>query len=397
MKKRIQNFVLVLMFLATIQVQAQWVESPSFPVVTDGAFAFTIENTVYVNGGLTNNDFYSFNELTNQWTQLADVPSSGSHLAWAFSFSINGKGYIAGGSYEDTSDLEQSLWEYNPQTNEWTQKADFPGGPRDGGYSFAIGGKGYIGGGFEGQFLQNDLYEYDPDLNEWNQKSDFPGGPVIFPASFVINEKAYVGTGAQGTPEIQDLWEYDPATDSWDQKTDFPGEPRQTAGGFSIGDRGYIGGGMSGYSVNRTDFWEYDPASDTWEVLVDADYPAQHTAWSTCFVLGTTVYFGLGVSFPEFTFSNAFYKLEISGSTGIGIDISEKNVSLYPMPVQDVLNIDLPIDQIQEIKILDLTGKIRYAVEFPSPAIDLSRFASGLYFIEIITNTGIFIGKVVKV
>jgi N-acetylneuraminic acid mutarotase len=36
-----------------------------------------------------------------------------------------------------------SFAEYDTQSDTWSQKADFPGGEREGGTSFARGGKGY--------------------------------------------------------------------------------------------------------------------------------------------------------------------------------------------------------------------------------------------------------------
>ncbi|HCS20298.1 MAG TPA: hypothetical protein DIW47_07010 [Bacteroidetes bacterium] len=369
---------------------SQWSACPDFPSATDGAFSMVINGKAYVNAGLVSgNDFYSYDETNNQWTKLADVPSTGSVRTWAFSFVVNGKGYVAGGSYETASDLEKSLWEYSPATNTWTQKADFPGGPRDGGFSFSIGNKGYIGGGFDGQYLHNDLYEYDPLLDKWTLLAPFPGGPVIFPASFVIDGKAYVGTGDQGGVEIQKFWEYNPTNNTWTKKADFAGEKRQTAIGFSIGDKGYIGGGMSGYSINRQDFWEYDPQADSWTKLANADLSDEHTAWSTGFVIGNTVYYGLGVKFPEFSYSKKFFKRSFSGPNGFKENELIDKLRIYPNPARALVNIESEGVIIHKITLCDMKGQTLNSWEGEHRELNTAGVLPGVYFLNMETDKGI--------
>lgn len=375
---------------------AQWSSSTDFPAATDGAFSLVIDGKAYVNAGLVSgNDFYSFNAANGQWTKLADVPSLGSVRVWAYSFVINGKGYVCGGSYETASDLEKSLWEYDPIANTWTQKADFPGGGRDGGFSFAIGSKGYVGGGFDGQNLHKDMYEYDPAQNKWTLLVPFPGGPVIFPASFVINGKAYVGTGDQGGVEIRQFWEYNPTTLSWTKKADFPGDLRQTAIGFSIGNKGYIGGGMSNYTTNRKDFWEYDVQSNAWTKVANADLTDEHTAWSTGFVIGNTMYYGLGVKFPEFSFSKKFYKKTFPGPSAVEKSEMITGLSIYPNPAKDRVFIHNDGVVILKITLYDSKGQTLNSWEGEHREINTAGVLPGVYFLNVHTDKGILREKII--
>jgi N-acetylneuraminic acid mutarotase len=394
--KTLKNYLISLSFLLlSSPAWSQWNNVKDFPLSTDGSFTFVIGDVAYVNGGLASNDFYSFNETDNQWTKLADVPSSGDLRAWAFAFAINGKGYIAGGSYKTAGDLEKTLWEYDPVENKWTQKADFPGGARDGGYAFAIGNKGYIGGGFDGQYLHNDLYEYDPVQNKWTAKTNYPGGPVIFPASFVINGKAYVGTGDQGGIEIQQFWEYNPDNDKWTQKADFAGEKRQTAIGYALGNRGYIGGGMFEYNTNRKDFWEYNPWTNSWSKVADADLTTNHTAWSSGFVIGNNLYYGLGVDFPAFTFSNKFFKRTFPSTTGLNKTEKLSKIKIFPNPVQDYITIESEIEEIEEILLYDIKGTEILRINGNENPLDISTFENGVYVLQINTSGEVFREKII--
>lgn len=192
------------------------------------AVAFSIGNKGYLGTGndgkkKSKNDFYEYNPATNKWTKLADY--AGGVRMGAVGFSINGMGYIGTGSVfngkekgddneenenQNIEDMTKDFWQYNPITNTWTRRADFPGSARYFATGFSIGGRGYIGTG-----------------------------------SDVITRKA-------------DFWEYNAQTNSWAQLPDFGGTARQGATGFSIGCAGFIGTGSTG--ALQKDFWQYNGA-----------------------------------------------------------------------------------------------------------------------------------------
>lgn len=243
------------------------------------AFSIPYLQKFYVVGGYDftyQQDVWEYDTLTDAWTQRAAFPG-GSTTAVAFS--INGKGYVGtgvGGGFTWTN----SFYEYDPLSDSWTQKADFPGAARGYAFGFAIGDKGYIGGGFSGlpgSFIAySDLYEYDPATDSWTQKAGYPGaGGALGAVGFAAGVKGYAGCGSsidvQGNQTLHDdFWEYDPVTDAWTQKADYAGGIRGEATAFAVCSKGYIG---LGYNVPHAsfnnDFWEYDPASDTWIAIND--------------------------------------------------------------------------------------------------------------------------------
>lgn len=158
----------------------------------------------------------------------------------------------------------------------WTQKLDFPGTARIGAVAFVINGKAYIGTGndLSGTGFKQDFYEYDPTSNTWAAKANFPqdlnsGAGITSGAAFAIGNFGYVGLGNTGLNNTQAFYRYDPATNSWQTKATFPGSGRTGAIGFANNGKGYFGFGFLTLSPTLKDMWEYDPVADSWTSKTD--------------------------------------------------------------------------------------------------------------------------------
>ena len=69
-----------------------------------------------------------------------------------------------------------------------------PGNGRSAAVAFAINGKGYVALGRDSLGIAlNDCWEFDPQTNLWSQKDSFPGTPRVKAMATVVNGKAYVG------------------------------------------------------------------------------------------------------------------------------------------------------------------------------------------------------------
>jgi hypothetical protein len=247
-----------------------WTQKANFGGVgRQWATGISIGSKGYVGTGLSGagvflNDFWEYDPSTNVWTQKANFAGQARELATGFS--IGSKGYIGTGYYNVnfTSYEYNDLWEYDPSLDHWTAKASMGGVVRSGAVGFSIGSKGYIGTG-EGlgnyPDFKNDFWEYDPSIDQWTQKANFPGGARRIAVGFGFGGKGYLGTGHVASYVFKkDFWEYDPAA-GWSQKADVGGQVRSTAIGFSIGSKGYIGAGLDDYFTTNVlnDFYEYDP------------------------------------------------------------------------------------------------------------------------------------------
>jgi len=118
----------------------------------------------------------------------------------AATFTIGDNVYVGTGSSPKGS-YTKDFWEYDAVSNSWSQKADFAGTGRELAVGFSIGNKGYIGTGLQGTGYtdpRRDFWEYNPSSNSWLAKADYPF--AIFGAvGFSINGKGYIATGYDWT------------------------------------------------------------------------------------------------------------------------------------------------------------------------------------------------------
>ncbi|WP_165372217.1 Kelch repeat-containing protein [Emticicia agri] len=265
------------------------------------AVGFSIGNKGYIGTGTTGQnftkDFWEYDPTTFVWTQKADF--GGSARQEAVGFSIANKGYIGTGNegiLNANFVNRKDLWEYDPSTNSWTEKASLPGNTvRNGAVGFSIGTKGYIGlGSLDKNTYLNDLWEYDPAADTWTQRAVFPAQFRANAVGLAIGTKGYVGMGVlpNGFSMVADFWEFNPVSNTWVQKAYYPGNAYADAVGFSIGNKGYVGTGYSFNSEKRNSFWEYEPMADTWTQM--ANFGGTPRNGATGFSINGIGYIGTG-------------------------------------------------------------------------------------------------------
>jgi N-acetylneuraminic acid mutarotase len=125
--------------------------------------------------------------------------------------------------------------------------------------SFSIGFKAYIGFGTDQDVYRKDIWEFDATTNQWTQKADFPGSQRASTTTFTIGQRGFVTTGANGGL-LDDLWQYNPSSDTWTVRATYGGTPRKNAAGFVVNGKAYVGTGK-GYSGKKASMQEYTPPS----------------------------------------------------------------------------------------------------------------------------------------
>ncbi|WP_277484099.1 Kelch repeat-containing protein [Catalinimonas alkaloidigena] len=241
---------------------------------------FVIDNKIYIGpGDINRRYFYEYNPGTKQWTQKADLPKiiddqgdENELRGRGTGFSVNGKGYLFG-LYNGCE--SHAFFEYDPDTDIWTKKADYPAMGVCDMVSFSIGDYGYMEG-----------WRYDPSHDLWTEIAKTPfleEKRAELRAGFSTKEKGY-------TILNNNFWEYDPGTDTWKQLSDYPGEPSSRHFvDFVIGEYAYVGSSVSAYDLDperetiyagsheKTSFWRYEFKTDTWKKIDIGSFYFQYT------------------------------------------------------------------------------------------------------------------------
>lgn len=350
---------------------------------------FTIGNKAYVGTGLDSNntkknDFWEYDISNDTWTQKATFP--GAPRFHAIAFSIGTKGYIGGG--QDANNFFSDFYEYDPGNNTWTQKASIGGFPRGGAAAFSIGLKGYVATGAPSNSIGSaisDLWEYNPITNSWSSKANFPGVARVGAAAFTIGNKGYFGLGFNGSSK-SDFWEYDPTTNSWLQKASFPSN-RSGAVGFNVNGKGYIGLGQdtTNYAL---DFFEYNSQNNTWSSI--GNFGGSNRATAFAFSTGTRAYVGTGAQPLNLNFYNDFYELTYIPSAIKTVFDSDMFFKFYPNPTKDLICIEFRYINSGKVSLLNSLGEVVHAENFYSDKININAgsFPRGYYCLKIQTENG---------
>jgi len=384
-----------------------WGQKASFPGAPRyNSVGFSIGNKGYIGLGNYNlnefNDFWEWDQTSNNWKQISNFPGVARILAAGFS--IGYKGYVVTGYGGGTNTKE--LWEWNgdtasPTYNTWVKKTDFPGSFRVLAVAFSIGTKGYVGTGS----YTNDFWEWDGDTmsatyNTWTKKADFGGGIRGWATGFSCGKMGYIGTGTDGSNYKKDFWEWDgdtasPTYNMWSQKADVPGGARSNAIGLSIGNRGYLGLGLDSTTfVNLSDFWEFNPSNNTW--VQKTNFGGTGRQNTVGFVIGNKGYIGTGY---DNTPTNDFWEYcDTCPALGFEEKYNESSFFMYPNPASNVLYMEwFPVQKNSEVALVDMLGKTWRYEEIKSKRtyFDLSDIPEGIYFVQIKTNGGILTKKII--
>lgn len=293
-----------------VPADARWKQMADIPFKgRTNVFTFSIGANAYVVGGVQSGtptkELWEYNPATDEWTQKASYPG----IAWLYlaGFVVNNKAYIGTGFGNNANSVNpdnKDLYEYDPVIDKWSRKTDFPGVAREGASGFSINGKGYLGLGsiyvLDKKFV--DFYRYDPTADSWSRVADYPGEGQFSNLNFSTSSKGYVAWGLPipiTNKELgyKDIWEYNAIADKWIRREDFSGNPRSESAGITIGNNFYIGPGVSLTGGIVNDFWKYDTGLDKWSK--ETKYP-DNIAWGMLyFSVGNSLYMGAGGTYEQ--------------------------------------------------------------------------------------------------
>ena len=358
-----------------VQAQGTWTEKVSFPTHRWAAVAFSIGEYGYAGTGAGNDsalsDFWRYDPKNDVWQEIASMPTVGRY--GAFSFVIDRLGYVGLGITNDNPDNHEhdnELWVYDPAYDKWGRKENVPHLVFSYGTlkSFSIGAHGYL----VAPYNPSNFFQYDPETDTWTPRSNYPGNGGIGTVALSIGNKGYIGSGFGGNNFTDEFWEYDPETDTWAQKADIPGPLRDYGTGFSIGNCGYIGLGW-GSGVAYNDFWEYHQPTNTWRQIADCNYFSANAFAMTIRGKG---YVGTGNSYSGREFFE--YTPDFSG---VQLTQQSTHFSVFPNPASNTLMIRTDIPLIHSSTIFNSQGQAVMKYNSNVRTIDVSRLSTGVYWI----------------
>jgi hypothetical protein len=152
------------------------------PPSTNDQFKFSMNGKGYVGGGTdvveASFTLHEFDQSTNQWTQLNDVPFESLS---SVGFSLGNSGYVATSARE--------LWKYNVASDSWTQLNNIS--------TDLLPHKGFMhNNAFYGLTEYNYLVKYNEATDTWEKGVQFPGAFHQF--LFELNGRIFFG--------YQDWW-----------------------------------------------------------------------------------------------------------------------------------------------------------------------------------------------
>lgn len=252
---------------------------------------FVINNTAYVLArDLDVNDpktyIYRFNDSNITWTKIPTPFIFFRGLALA---QTSDKLFIY------TREGDHDFWEFNPSSNTWTKRADFPGAIRDRPLMFSVNGKIFVGPGKNNDLAgidSRDLYSYDPSKDAWEKLEDPFFNPRGNVKTFVFGTNVYVFDGATSTGDFE-VFKYNASSKVWSKSPPMPGARNGTTA-FQFEGKGYS---ALGNVVGEDNLLEFDPVTETWTKAGFVGFRERKDGFS--FVVNGTVYIGGGQTWPE--------------------------------------------------------------------------------------------------
>ncbi|MFM7565631.1 MAG: kelch repeat-containing protein [Flavobacteriales bacterium] len=386
------KWMLVVLCMAMVSLtvaQANtWVKMSDFSGgKRERAVAFALGTYGYVGTGtdtgeMVRNDFWRYDPIGDTWTQVAELPGSARRDAVAFS--IDDRGYVGTGMSEHVSangTLLNDFWCYNPVLNQWDSIASYPGNQMNGVYfatGFSVNEKGYVCGGKTGNSTYSaELWEYKPSTNTWIQRAPFPTGIRYMLSSFSIGNVAYVGFGATQDVYKRDLFQYNPGNNTWTPMPDLPGNVRGGACTFVLQDKGYVCGGYDGGLLD--DLWEFDPVEQMWNIR--AYFGGSERKNAVSFSVNNAfavVGLGKGYSGKKESIYRYYPTLFLAHE-----NLQTAPFSLFPNPSSGSIQLQGPIELIEEITCFDALGKRLFSWKNDESPFTFPRLPSGGYLLKV--------------
>jgi N-acetylneuraminic acid mutarotase len=274
-------FFAILLVLAAPAVAApppgRWETKPAAPAPRQEAAFAELGGKFHLVGGFEyggadsiRHDVYDI--ATETWSVATPIPEPAHHLVGV---GLNGKLYVLGGLQTLAFNVTGNLWEYDPATMLWTERAGLPAGRERGAGALAAhaGRLIYVGGLRNGNEALTEVDAYDPATDTWAPLPDMPT-PRDHLGVAVVGDSLYAVGGRQGAFDTEVA-----ATEALDLKTlkwrrGLAPIPTLRAGFATAAvDGEIVTVGGEGPAGVYDQVEAYDPAANTWRSLAPSPIP----------------------------------------------------------------------------------------------------------------------------
>ncbi len=383
---RVKLNLLVFFILGSFVSSAQpWFQKASFGGSgRHRSVGIAIGNKGYIGTGHVNGtgvdisykDWWQYDPASDSWTQKADFPVSGHGVtAWG----TETRGYVGGGSA-----LTNQFYCYNPVNNTWTSIANCPLSPGDV-QGFSVQNKGYVLSG-------NSIAEYDPTTNTWTLKANCPITINTWSSAFGTSGSGFVKSGIN-------LYEFKPSQNQWIPRASFPGLCTNGSSAFAIDGKGYITCGyVGGLSTVTDQVWEFNSGSNSWSLI--GEFPGTSRRFPVAFAVEGKGYFGTGTNGINM---NDFWQFNYNplGTDELIIDAS--NINVYPNPITDQVTFAFNLSDYSKLSdcslsIYNLQGELIENKIGLTPILTIERNSkiNGMYIYKISSSDNVvYTGKLI--
>lgn len=358
------------------------------------------------------NKSFKYNTITQQWSQLPDLPQGLTRIA-AGASTVNNKIYIIGGYHVFENLNEESLnyvHVFDPETNTFLpDAAPLPTRIDDHVQAVWRDSLIFVITGWSQSTNVANVQIFDPALNEWTAGTSVPNNNFYkaFGASgdFVgdtiyYNGGAVIGGSFPGTAQLRKgvVNPDNPNEIEWSVEEENPGSKGYRMGSISLGDKVFwIGGGGQTYNFDGVAYngsgivepleriMHYDPVAFSWTGSPNTPFKVMDMRGVAKVSDSSFIICGGMTSGAEV--SNAVYLIEIDFVT-LGINEQIKtSLKLWPVPADDVIHID-GIKSQSNYETIDPNGKLILSGKLNAGenSIDISALIAGTYILKVISK-----------
>jgi N-acetylneuraminic acid mutarotase len=399
---------LVCLFFASLSLgsfgQGWQQKAPLSGFERDDAAGFVISGNLYVGTGYTNwfaplADFYTYNSVLDQWTQLQSMPASAARqYACGFSNTAQALGFVFGGVGD--SGYFNDLWMFNPNAAVgWTAKTPLPAEPRAGCACFTVGDTAYVvGGRTDSLSAIDEVWAYSMTHDTWQQKANFPFGGRWRASATALNNQGYLALGKDELDNYpRGLYKYHPYTDTWTVLSSFPNIGRTHTQLAAIPNGLFVVMGSDSLGNFYEDTWRYTLHDGLWTKM--SDLQANPRRGGVALILaGVQLFYISGLdSTLNRTYEVFSYQIPqtaIPENFLIPLDI-------HPNPAHTEINISLPTTGMvrgAELSVYNTIGQVVMQAEIREFATNLpiSHLPMGCYTVVLKTKNAVFNGRFIK-